>query len=218
MEKAHKGIPLLQGTSDYQRWHSKVITHLESLGLKGHVTSTLLLLVKLHQTESDLSLVVCHLEYNKHVQQTLGTIKKLVDDDLLSSIEHAEMAKAALDILKAQLQAKNTVRFIATICKLFLLKKRPDHSIATYFAELNSLITLTVANAIKDIQLRVNLPDPHMALAGQLSPFTIAYLSDLLRCYITKHATAVALAGLPEEYEIARAIISDWQHFDTNQA
>jgi len=43
-------------------------------------------------------------------------------------------------------------------------------------------------------------------------------LSDLLRCYITKHATAVALAGLPEEYEIARAIIGDWQHFDMNQA
>ena len=101
MEKVHKGIPLLQGTGDYLRWHSKVITHLESLSLKGHATSTLAPPVKLHQTKSDLSLTVRHLEYNKHIQQTLGTIKKLVDDDLLSSIEHANTAKAALDILKA---------------------------------------------------------------------------------------------------------------------
>jgi len=114
--------------------------------------------VKLHQTKSDLSLVVCHLKYNKHIQQTLGTIKKLVDDDLLSSIEHANTAKAALDILKAQLQVKNTTCFIATICKLFSLKKRPDQSIATYFAKLNRLITLTVADTIKDIQPRAMWP------------------------------------------------------------
>ena len=79
------------------------------------MTGTLTPPVKLHQTKSDLSLVVCHLEYNKHVQQTLGMIKKLVNNDLLSSIEHADMAKAALNILKAQLQAKNTACF-TTIC------------------------------------------------------------------------------------------------------
>ncbi|ELR23424.1 reverse transcriptase [Acanthamoeba castellanii str. Neff] len=218
MKKAHKGIPLLHGTSDYRRWHSKVIAHLESLGLKDHATGLTVVPEKLHQSETDLSLAIRRLEHEKHIQQTLGTIKKLVDDDLLPSIEGATTAKAALDILEAQLVAKNTARFIATICKLFSLKKKPEQSVAAYFAELDGLITLTVADAAEDIKHRVALPDPNALVVGQLSPFTITYSNDLLRRYITKHATAVALAGLPEEYEMARAIIGDWPEFDANRA
>jgi len=46
----------------------------------------------------------------------------------------------------------------------------------------------------------------------------IAYSNDLLCRYIMKHATTVALAGLPEEYEMARAIIRDWPEFNMNHA
>jgi len=91
-------------------------------------------------------------EHEKHIQQTLGTIKKLVDDNLLPSIKGATTVKAALNILEAQLVAKNTARFIATICKLFLLKKKPEQSVAAYFAELDGLITLTVADAAEGHQ------------------------------------------------------------------
>jgi hypothetical protein len=218
MIKAHKGIPLLHGTSDYRRWHSKVIAHLESLGLKDHATRLAVLPKKLHQSETDLSLAIRRLEYGKHVQQTLGTIKKLVNDDLLPSIEGVTTAKDALDVLEAQLVAKNTARFIATICKLFSLKKKPEQSIAAYFAELDGLITLTVADAAEDIKHRDSLPDPNALAQGQLSPFTVAYSNDLLRWYIAKHATTVALAGLLEEYDMAKAIIGDWAEFDANCA
>ncbi|ELR12032.1 uncharacterized protein ACA1_353340 [Acanthamoeba castellanii str. Neff] len=200
MKKAHKGIPLLHGTSDYRRWHLKVIAHLELLGLKDHATGLTVVPEKLHQSETDLSLAIQRLEHEKHIQQTLGMIKKLVDDDLLLLIEGATTAKAVLDILEAQLVAKNMAWFIATICKLFLLKKKPEQSVAVYFAELDGLITLTVADAAEDIKHRVALPDPNALVVGQLSPFTITYLNDLLRHYITKHATTIALAGLPEEY------------------
>jgi len=58
MKKAHKGIPLLHGTSKYQRWHLKVITHLKSLGLKDHMTRLTIMPEKLHQSETDLSLAI----------------------------------------------------------------------------------------------------------------------------------------------------------------
>ncbi|ELR14135.1 uncharacterized protein ACA1_131160 [Acanthamoeba castellanii str. Neff] len=218
MKKAHKGIPLLHGTSDYQRWHLKVIAHLKSLGLKDHATGLTVMSKKLHQSEMDLSLAIQHLEHKKHIQQTLGTIKKLVDDNLLPLIKGATTTKAALDILEAQLVAKNTAQFITTICKLFSLKKKPEQSVAVYFAKLDRLITLTVADATEDIKHCVALPDPNTLMVGQLSLFTITYSNDLLCRYIMKHATAIALAGLPEEYEMARAIIGDWPEFDTNCA
>lgn len=203
MKKAHKGIPLLHGTSNYQWWHSKVIAHLKSLGLKDHVTGSAILPKKLHQSEMDLLLAIRCLEHEKHVQQTLGMIKKLVDDDLLPLIESATTVKAMIDILEAQLITKNMAHFITTICKLFSLKKKPKQSVTTYFTELNRLITLMVANAAKDIKHHVSLPDPNTLKVRQLLPFTITYSNNLLHQYITKHATAVALTGLLEEYEMA---------------
>jgi len=80
-----------------------VITHLESLGLKDHMTGLAVMPEKLHQSETDLSLAIQCLEHEKHIQQTLGTIKKLVDDDLLPSIKGATTMKAVLDILKLNL-------------------------------------------------------------------------------------------------------------------
>jgi hypothetical protein len=109
-------------------------------------------------------------------------------------------------------------QFITTICKLFSLKKKPEQSVTMYFTELNGLITLMVADTAEDIKHCVALPDPNTLVVGQLSLFMIMYLNDLLCCYIMKHATAVALAGLLEEYEMARAIIGDWPEFDVNCA
>ncbi|ELR18388.1 uncharacterized protein ACA1_137590 [Acanthamoeba castellanii str. Neff] len=80
---------------------TEVITHLKLLGLKDHVTGLTVVPEKLHQSETDLSLAIQCLEHEKHIQQTLGMIKKLVDDDLLPLIEGATTAKAVLDILKA---------------------------------------------------------------------------------------------------------------------
>ncbi len=143
-------------------------------------------------------------------------IKKLVDDNLLLLIKGTITTKAMLDILEAQLVAKNTVQFIATICKLFSLKKKPKQSVAMYFTELNGLIMLTVADAAEDIQHCATLLDPNALMVGQLLLFMITYSNNLLQCYITKHTTAVTLARLPEEYEMARAIIRDWPEFDMN--
>jgi len=102
--------------------------------------------------------------------------------------------------------------------KLFLLKKKPKQSVAAYFTELNGLIMLMVANAAEDIKHCEALLDPNVLVVGQLLLFMIVYSNDLLCCYIMKHATAVALAGLLEEYEMARAIIGDWPEFNTNCA
>jgi len=216
MKKAHNGIPLLHGTSNYRRWHLKVIAHLELLGLKDHATGLTVVPKKLHQSETHLLLAIQRLEHKKHIQQMLSTIKKLVNDDLLPSIEGATTTKATLDILEAQLVAKNTAQFIATICKLFSLKKKPKQSVTTYFAKLDGLIMLMVANATEDIKHHVALLDPNVLMVGQLSPFTIVYSNNLLHHYITKHTTTIVLARLPEEYKMARAVIRDWPEFNTN--
>lgn len=44
----------------------------------------------------------------------------------------------------------------------------------------------------------------------------LAYSNNLLHQYISKHASAVVLARLLEEYDMARAIIGDWLEFDAN--
>jgi len=194
-----------------------VITHLKLLGLKDHTTGLAIVPEKLHQSEMDLLLAILHLEHKKHIQQTLSTIKKLVDDNLLLLIEGATTMKATLDILKAQLVAKNTAWFITTICKLFSLKKKPKQSVTMYFTKLYRLITLMVADATEDIKHCEALLDPNTLVVGQLSPFTIAYSNNLLCHYITKHTTTIALARLPEEYEMARAINRDWPEFNTNR-
>ena len=141
MKKAHKGIPLLQGTDNYHRWHSKIITHLKSLSLKGHAMGETVTPVKLHASKTDYNLAVQQLEYSKHMQQTLGTIKKLIGNNLLLSIKNATIAKEALNTLEAQLLVKNMARFS--------LKKKHNQSISSKHQEAaatlsrSSMTTLT---------------------------------------------------------------------------
>jgi hypothetical protein len=125
-----------------------VIAHLKSLSLKGHATSTLNPLVKLHQSKLDLSLTIHQLKHNKHrhsAQSKAGQQQPTIH-------EGTAMAKATLNILKAQLLMKNTACFITTICKLFSLRKKSDQSIAAYFTELDGLITLTVVDTNEDVR------------------------------------------------------------------
>jgi len=211
-----KRIPLLLNGSGHWAWKVQLLAYLQSKGLGAIALGTAeWLTVKYHQSKPNYQLESCKQEFDTRAEQVLGIIKLLVHLLLLPHLENVVDPAEVLCKLEAQLRTNSTGHFLTTMSKLFTLRKHQDQTIAVYLAEIDDL----VAKAFPD--LGADLPDPDTGgiLPGETAAVCKRHVSlHMVGHVLSKWALSITLAGLPAEYDTARAIIQDWTALDTEWA
>jgi hypothetical protein len=200
-----KRVLTLSQAKDYRPWLTQITAHLQAKGLGGYLNSKIERPEEPQDKEPPHVFKARKLKFSIRQEQTLGIIKTYVHPSVLTFVETATTPKEAIEALSKQFQPAGSARFLTAISRLFTLRKQPDQSIATYFAEINELITTAFPDITEDI--------PATANEGQK-----AIARTALQNLFNKWILAVTLNGLTSDYDTVKAIIQDWSDVNIERA
>jgi len=200
-----KRVPTLSQASEFRLWHAQLKAYLQSKGLFAYTTGNHARPTAKNGQEPDHVFAARQDEFDTRMEQTLGIIKTHVHPSVLVFIEEAVTPKEALDALTKQFNPAGTARFLTATGRLFNLRKRPEQTIAGYFAEISDLVNLAFPD-LNDMTPTGSTPEVKIAVRGALQKL------------IDRWTLAVTLHGLPTDYDTVKAIIQDWSDVDLEKA
>jgi hypothetical protein len=194
-----KQVLTLSQAKDYHPWLTQITAHLQAKGLGSYLNGKIKRPEELQDKEPPHVFEARKLEFSIHQEQTLGIIKTYVHPSILTFVETATTPEEAIKALSKQFQPSGSARFLTAISCLFTLCKQPDQSIATYFAEINELVTTAFPDITEDIPATMN--------EGKKA-ITHTTLQNLFNKWIL----TVTLNRLTSNYNTVKAIIQDWSN------
>ncbi len=162
-----KRVPTLSQASEFRLWHAQLKAYLQSKGLFTYTTGTHARPTAKNSQEPDHMFAARQDEFDTRMEQTLGIIKTHIHPSVLVFIKEATTPKEALDTLTKQFNPAGTARFLTATGWLFNLRKRPDQTIAGYFAEISDLVNLVFPD-LSDMTPTGSTPEVKTAVRAAL--------------------------------------------------